>query len=248
MNKEWITGAKGRNLKFKREALLNYAMNRWGLNRAYSVGPTSELIRTCAPKTFDEWEDYYFDNAAQKKKKGIKITREYIDDLGQRLHIKLSEVVQKELESITEEECIDYAYNLVLNRTYEGYKREIDTIYGQLESIIGREIEPAPDEWDRLYGVDFFIPVGTHYIGLQVKPLSSTQSPLQYRWVETHRVNHARFTGNFGGKVFFVYSVKGSRKKKKIYNIDVVDKIFQEIERLSDLSNDATAPISTTNH
>ena len=67
MNKEWTIGSEGRNLKFKRETLLNYGMNRWGLNKAYSVGPTSELIRACAPKTFEEWEDFYFNNAKQKK-------------------------------------------------------------------------------------------------------------------------------------------------------------------------------------
>ena len=28
MNKEWISGSEGRNLKFKRETLLNYDLNR----------------------------------------------------------------------------------------------------------------------------------------------------------------------------------------------------------------------------
>lgn len=232
LHKEWIKGAKGRNLRFKREGLLNYGMNRWGLNRSYKVDKTSKLIRSCAPKSFQEWEEYYFANAWQQKKKGIKITRQYIEDLGRKLHVKLTEVVQSEIASISEEECIDYAYNLVLNRTYEGYWREIDTIYGQLQSIIGRTIEPAPDEWDRLYGVDFFIPVKEHYLGLQVKPLSSSQSQLKYQWEERHRVNHARFKDDFGGAVFFVYSVKGSRKKKKIYNPEVVTKIMEEIARL----------------
>ena len=72
-------------------------MSRWGLNKAYSVGPTSELIRACAPKTFEEWEDFYFNNAKQKKKDGIRITRDYIIGLGQTLHIKISEVVQNEI-------------------------------------------------------------------------------------------------------------------------------------------------------
>ena len=76
MNKEWIAGAEGRNLKFKRETLLNYGMKRWGLNKAYSVGPTSGLIRACAPKTFDEWENFYFNNAQQKKKNGVRITKD----------------------------------------------------------------------------------------------------------------------------------------------------------------------------
>ena len=132
MTKEWISGKEGSNLKFKRETLLNYGMNRWGLNKAHSVGPTSELIRKCAPSTIEDWEEYYFQNAIQKKHNGSKITREYITGLGQTLFIKLSEVVRSELMSIQEEECIEYAYNLVLNRTYEGYISEIDTIYGQL--------------------------------------------------------------------------------------------------------------------
>ena len=235
MPKEWIIGSDGRNLKFKRETLLNYAMNRWGLNKASSVGPTSELIRKCAPNTFDEWESFYFDNATQKKQNGERITREYIQSLGEKLYIKLSEVVHNELESIQEEECIDYAYNLVLNRTYEGYRSEIDTIYGQLQSILSINIEPARDEWDRTYNVDFCININDKYIGLQIKPIASGQSLNQYQWVEMHRVNHQRFENQFGGKVFFVYSVKSTGKKKIIYNTEVIEQISEEIERLKNM-------------
>ena len=232
MAKEWIKGQEGENLKFKRETLLNYVMNRWGLNKAYSVGPTSELIRNCAPKTFEEWENYYFSTAIQKKKNGLKISREYITDLGQKLYIKLSEVVQNELESVKEEECIDYAYNLVLNRTYEGYKSEIDTIYGQLQGILDVKIEPAPDEWDRTFCVDFHIKINEKYFGLQIKPISSGKALNQYQWDNMHDIKHKEFEEQFGGKVFFVYSVKSSGKKKKIYNVDVIEEIQQEIERL----------------
>ena len=233
MTKEWIAGSDGRNLKFKHETLLNYAMNRWGLNKTYSVGKTSELIRACAPSEFKEWEEFYFSNAKQKKKNGISITRQYIAGLGQTLYIKLSEVVQNELESITEEECVDYAFNLVLNRTYEGYRTEIETIYGQLESIIGKKIEPAPDKWDRTYNVDFFIKIADKFIGIQIKPIESGQSLNQYQWVKMHKNNHEKFEKDFGGKVFFVYSIKGAGKKKRIYNIEVIDEITAEITRLS---------------
>ncbi len=233
MTNEWISGSEGRNLKFKRETLLNYGLNRWGLNKAYSVGPTSELIRTCAPSTFEEWENFYFTNAQQKKKNGLKVTREYITGLGQTLYVKLSEVVQKELLSITEDECIDYAYNLVLNRTYEGYVTEIETIYGQLEGTIGRKIEPAPDNWDRTYGVDFSIQIGEQYIGLQIKPISSGQALNQYQWIEMHSQSHERFERDFGGKVFFIYSIKSSGKKKRIYNVEVIEEIKSEISRLT---------------
>jgi len=231
MPKEWILGNEGENLKFKRETLLNYGMNRWGLNKAHSVGPTSELIRRCAPSSFDEWETFYFKSAKQKKRNGISITRDYIRDLGQKLYIKLSEVVQNELESIREEECIDYAYNLVLNRTYEGYRSEVDTIYGQLESILGVKIHPASDEWDRTFNVDFYIQVGNKYIGLQIKPISSGQALNQYQWAKMHEVNHERFKNKFGGQVFFIYSVK-SGKKKNIFNIEVIEEIKKEIKRL----------------
>lgn len=233
MAKEWISGADGQNLKFKHETLLNYAMNRWGLNKAHSVGKTSELIRACAPSEFKKWEEFYFSQAKQKKKNGIAITREYIAGLGKTLYIKLSEVVQNELVSITEEECIDYAYNLVLNRTYEGYKTEIETIYGQLESAVGKKIEAASDKWDRTYNVDFFIKVADKFIGIQIKPIESGQALNQYQWIEMHKKNHEKFEKDFGGKAFFVYSIKGSGKKKKIYNIEVIDEIIAEIKRLS---------------
>jgi len=233
MTKEWIANSDGFNQKFKRETLLNYGMNRWGLNKAQSVGPTSELIRACSPIEFKEWEEFYFANAKQKKKGGLKITREYISGLGQTLYIKLSEVVQNELQSITEEECIDYAYNLILNRTYEGYRSEIDTIYGQLETIIQHKIEAAPDEWDRKYGVDFYIKIGESFIGLQIKPISTGKSLNDYQWVEMHRRSHKKFTAEFGGNVFFVFSIKGANNKKKIANTEVIDEIIQEIQSLS---------------
>ena len=232
MEKEWIRGEEGKNLKFKRETLLNYGMNRWGLNKTHSVGPTSKLIRTCAPKSFEEWEEYYFANAVQKKRNGLKITREYISDLGRKLYIKLSEVVRNELESVQEEECIDYAYNLVLNRTYEGYRTEICTVYGQLEAAIGVEIEPAPDEWDRAYCVDFFIRTPRAYVGLQIKSVSGLALD-HYQWESMHEKAHAKFTEKFGGKVFFVYSRKPkSAKNPTIDNIDVIEQIKEEVRRL----------------
>ena len=233
MAKEWIIGVKGKNLKFKREKLLNYVTNWWTLNKAHSVGPTSELIRQCSPKSFEQWEAFYFENAKQKKKNGIKITREYLADLGRRLYDKLLGV-KTELSSIKEEECIDYIYNLVLNRTYEGYKGEIDIIYGELESELGVEIHQASDEWDRTYNVDFYIQVGQKCLGLQVKPISSGRALDYYQWERMHEVNHNRFEEKYGGKVFFVYSTE-SGTKKVIHNKEVINKIRDEIDRLKKL-------------
>jgi hypothetical protein len=33
---------------------------------------------------------------------------------------------------------------------------EIETIYAQLEKILEIKIEPAPDEWNRLFNVELF--------------------------------------------------------------------------------------------
>lgn len=236
MEKEWISGKEGYNLKYKRETLLNYAMNRWGLNKAQSVGPTSELIRDCAPIDYEEWVEYYFNNAIQKKRDGVRITREYLYELGEDLYLKLSENVHKELDGITEDECVDYVYNLVINRTYEGYITEIETIYGQLEKALGYKIEAAPDEWDRALAVDFYIKVkGKYYVGIQIKPISTKASIGQYQWIEQNKKSHLRFTEKYGGKVFFVFSKKNAQGKKQIDNISVIEEIEQEIKRLNDL-------------
>ena len=93
------------------------------------------------------------------------------------------------------------------------------------------KIEPAPDNWDRAYSVDFFVQVGEKYIGIQIKPIESGQALNQYQWIEMHKVNHENFEKKFGGKVFFVYSTKVGGKKK-IYNVEVIEQIISEIERL----------------
>lgn len=231
MEKEWIKGVEGENLKFKRETLLNYAANRWALNKAASVDVVMSLIRKCAPKTFEDWEKYYFENAKQKKKDGKKIDRGYIADLGRRLFTDLSKDVKSELDSIKEEECIDYMYNLVLNRTFEGYESEIQIINDELQKILEIEIKPASDEWDRTYNVDYFIEVRGKYIGLQIKPIESGVSLNDYQWYEMHEKAHKQFKEKFGGAVFFVFSVK-SDKKKVVHNKEVIDEIKAEIERL----------------
>lgn len=106
-------------------------------------------------------------------------------------------------------------------------------IRSELSGILEQKIEPAPDNWDRAYSVDFFIKVKDKFIGIQIKPIASGQALNQYQWIEMHMVNHQKFESEFGGKVFFVYSTKSTAGKKKIHNIEVIDQIRAEIERLS---------------
>ena len=127
-----------------KEWILNSATNRFQYNFSRNVGKVSEEIRKCQPKELGDWEQYYYKNVRPKQ---------HLVELGKKLFTKTTEVLQAEIESVTEEDCINFIINLVINRTFDGYQSEKQTIYGQLQDILGVKIEPAPDEWDRLFNV-----------------------------------------------------------------------------------------------
>ena len=202
--------------------IINQANMRWGLTRMKKVGPVAELIRKCAPKTIEQWESYYYQNAYPKH---------HLEQLGRELYIKVSEVCQAEIESISEQDCMDFVVNLVIKRTFGGYESEIQTVYGQLQNELGVPIEPAPDEWDRGYNVDFFITVGKYHIGLQIKPAGYAYITQIINELGFQKRTHQKFTEGFGGKVFYIISITED-KKKIIYNPEAIGEIKKEIERL----------------
>lgn len=206
-----------------KEWILNSATNRFQLNFKRNVGAVSKEIRKCAPKTLKDWEGYYFSSVKPK---------EHIIELGKKLYVKITEVISSEVAAITEEDCIDYIFDLVIKRTFDGYMTERRTIYGQLQEILGKKIEPAPDDWDRLFNVDFFIEVNGKYIGLQIKPAGGVSHISEiFKERQIQEKTHEKFTEKFGGKVFYVISLKEG-DKKKIHNIEVIDEIKAEIKRL----------------
>lgn len=210
-----------------KEWILNSAMNRFQLNFKKNVGATSESIRKCSPKTIDEWREYYFKNVRPK---------EHIEELGRKLYVKITEVIQAEVADVTEKDCIEYMVQLVIDRTFDGYQTEIQTVYGLLENLVGVKIEPAPDEWDRLFNVDFFIKINEKFIGLQIKPISFSNGiasiPEILKEQAIQQQTHKEFTEKFGGKVFYIFSFKNG-EKKEIYNKDIIEEIKEEIKRLS---------------
>ena len=148
------------------------------------------------------------------------------------MYVKVTEVISAEIDEIAEQDCINYMLRLVIDRTYDGYTTEIKTVYGQLQQLIDYKIEPAPDEWDRGYNVDFFIKIANSYIGLQIKPASGVSHiPQIFKEKSLQKQTHEKFTEKYNGKVFYIISVKEDGKKK-IHNIDVVQEIQEEIERL----------------
>ena len=208
-----------------KEWILNSAMNRFQLNFKRNVGAVSKEIRECAPKSIEDWKKYYFTNVR---------SREHIEELGRKLYIKITEVISAEVENITEGDCIEYMFNMVIDRTFDGYMTEIKTIYGQLQKILEERIEPASDEWDRLYNVDFFIKIKDKYIGLQIKPAGGVSHiPEIFKERTLQATTHNKFTEKFGGEVFYIISIKEGNKKK-IYNTEVISEIKDEIKRLKD--------------
>ncbi|GIX42788.1 MAG: hypothetical protein KatS3mg129_2521 [Leptospiraceae bacterium] len=221
MSKEWI---------------LNIATNRWGLNKKNNVGPVSEWIRECNPKNIKDWENYYFEKLGIfLSSKGLLVNpREYIQELGKKLYIKITEVIQSEIEDIEEVDCVQYLYNLLINRTFQGYKTEINTIYGLLKNELDVEIKPAPDKWDRIFNVDFYIKIKEFYIGLQIKPISYNQMNQAYNWQEWLKNSHKKFQEKYKGKVFIIFSIKRDGKKE-IANPEIINDIKKEIQRLKSL-------------
>ena len=209
-----------------KEWILNSVMNRFQLNFKRNVGPTSESIRKCSPKNLDEWREYYFNNVKPKN---------HIVELGKKLYTKITEVIQSEVAEVTELDCIDYIIQLVIDRTYDGYVTEIQTVYGQLQKILEVNIEASPDEWDRLFNIDFFIKIKEKYIGLQIKPVNGgIQLPEIFKEYALQEMTHQKFTEVFGGKVFYLFSAKVG-DKKEIQNKEVIDEIRGEIKRLEQL-------------
>ena len=228
-----------------KEWVLNFAFNRWQLNRPRYVGRVAEAIRACAPKSFEDWEQYYYSQVPEKHvPAGWQMLgstmREHLEEVGRRLFAKISEQLRAEVDAITEEDCIEYVRDVVIHRTYKGYLTEKRTVYEQLEQTLGVKLHPAPDEWDRRYNVDFFIPVANRFIGIQIKPVTYSQTPELHRWQEWMRRSHQRFECEQGGKVFIVFSVTEKGSRKRILNEDVISQIRDELRRLT--SNDQTSP------
>ncbi len=206
-----------------KEWILNGANMRWGLTRKNKVGPVAEHIRKCAPKSLEDWEQYYYTKV---------YPHEHLEQLGRVLFIKITEICQAEIETITEQDCIDFVINLVISRTFDGYSSEIQTIYGRIEKELGARIQPASDEWDRGYNVDFYIDIKGKYIGLQIKPAGYAYITQIINELEFQKNTHEEFTKKFGGKVFYIISITEG-KNKIIHNPEVISEIKQEIVRLS---------------
>ena len=77
----------------KKEKVLNYTCQTYQLSRPNKVGTVMALIRECQPKSISEWEKWYFEKAYTDGENPVKITKEVLHELGERLYVKITEIV-----------------------------------------------------------------------------------------------------------------------------------------------------------
>jgi hypothetical protein len=217
----------------KKEKVLNYACQTYQLSRPNKVGAVMALIRECQPQTIEEWESWYFKNAQTAGKNPFKITKESLEELGERLYEKITEVVipewQAAFSQLTLEDCIDYIFNLTINRTYDGFLREKSVVNDGLSKIFTNVVfEESDPELDHAGDIDYVAKVGDKAFGIQIKPVTAKANFGNYSATERMKASFADFEDKFGGKVFVVFSLDG-----EIANQEVINEIRKEIERLS---------------
>jgi hypothetical protein len=220
----------------KKEKVLNYACQIYQLSRPNKVGEVMALIRECQPNTIEEWESWYFQNAKTSGKNSFKITKKSLNELGERLYEKITEVVipewQDAFKRLTKEDCIDYIYNLTINRTFDGYLREKSVVNDGLAKIFTEvRFEESPAELDHAGDIDYLGYISENKaFGIQIKPTTAQSNFGNYSVSERMKASFEAFTRDFKGKVFIVYSLKGEIADKKI-----IEKIENEITRLKNI-------------
>ncbi len=224
----------------KKEKVLNYTSNTYQLTRPSKVDAVMALIRECQPKALDEWEAFYFEKAYTKKKEKIKITRDTLDELGERLYAKITEVVIPEwtaaFEDLSIQDCKDYIYEVTIVRTYDGFLLEKSVINDGLAKIFPNiEFEESDSELDHAGDIDYIGKIGNKAFGIQIKPITANANFGNYKVTDRMASSFQDFEDKYGGKVFVIFSSR-SGNKKTIINTEIVEEIRIEIGRLKKIS------------
>lgn len=224
----------------KKEKVLNYASNTYQLTRPNKVGAVMALIRECQPKALEEWEKYYFEKAYTAKKDKIKITKDTLDELGERLYAKITEVVIPEwtaaFKDLSLQDCKDYIYEVTIVRTYDGFLLEKSVINDGLSKKFPEvEFKESDTELDHAGDIDYIGKIGDKAFGIQIKPITANANFGNYKITERMDKSFQSFEDKYGGKVFVIFSVR-TGDKKVIKNTEVIEEIKKEIERLKSAS------------
>jgi len=221
-----------------KEQVLNLTAQRFQLTRPGAVGPTMELINECNPKSLAEWKEFYFTNAYTRKKESDKITDDLLKKLGQKLYDKIQDTVKpiwiKAFNDISLEDCIDYIYDVTLERSYDGFHRE-NVVYRELSIFFENKIifEKTDSVTDSAWSIDYIghIIGSPIKIGIQVKPPSAKANSSGYSIANRNLGNYQKFKDEFGGEVFEVYTKKAG-KKDVISNREVIDELSNYLKTI----------------
>ncbi len=224
----------------KKEKVLNYTSNTYQLTRPNKVGAVMALIRECQPKEFKDWENFYFKKAFTKTKTPTKVTQEALDELGERLYCKITEIVIPEwttaFQSLTVQDCKDYIYQVTLVRTFDGFLLEKSVINDGIAKVFPEvEFEESEPELDHAGDIDYLGKIGNKAFGIQIKPLSANANFGNYKISERMQASFLNFEEKFGGKVFVLFS-KRTGNKKDIVNKNILEDIKKEIDRLKKIN------------
>lgn len=193
------------------------------------------LIRECQPKTIEDWENWYFSNASTEGKHKSKITKENLIELGERLYTKIKQIVIPEwtdaFNQLTLQDCIDYIFNLTINRTFDGFLREKSVVEDNLAKVFHEvRFEQSDPDLDHAGDIDYIGWITNKAFGIQIKPITAKANFGNYSVSERMKASFNDFTERFGGKVFIIFSLDG-----EIGNQEVIAQISEEVKRLKSL-------------
>lgn len=130
---------------------------------------------------------------------------------------------------ISKRDCVDYIFNLTVNRTYDGFIREKSVIEDNLAKQFPKiNFQASDPELDHAGDIDYLGWVGDRAFGIQIKPVTTKANFGNYSATARMQRSFEDFTAKYGGKVFIIFSVDD-----KIYNAEVIEQIKAEINRLS---------------
>jgi hypothetical protein len=213
---------------FPFETVLNNVAQRYQLTRPTKVGSTSKIINDYDPKSFDDWVEIFFEKSVQHKKGGVKVTKEFLSNVGDELFKNLQEKYFPEIikaqKEITPELCQQFIYDVVLRRTWDGYLAEKSVIEQLVISLNGKVEFNKTDPKLESINIDYVgdIKSKIRKIGISVKPISykNKVDSIYNSWKDWESEN---------GKVFLVfYKTKKDRSgklKEFIDNLNVINEI-----------------------
>lgn len=222
-----------------KEKVLNYASNTYQLTRPNKVGAVMALIRECQPNALKDWEKFYFKNAYTKSSEPIKVSKEVLDELGERLYSKIIEVVIPEwtaaFNDLSVEDCKEYIYQVTVVRTYDGFLLEKSVVNDGLAKIFPKvEFEESDEKLDHSGDIDYIGKVNGKAFGIQIKPITANSNFGNYNISERMSQSFTNFEKEYGGKVFVIFSSRNGNRKE-IVNKEILEQIEKEIKRLRKL-------------